>query len=82
MNAAASQRDIHASPCQYTRATRWIAITMLAIALGSSGFIVQQMLVMRQDVKDNTKTATEANVKFQYIQESLTEIKAQIRALP
>ena len=81
MSAAASG-TLHTSPCQYSKATRWIAITMWIIAMGASGFVVQQMLVMRGDVKDNTKVSTEANVKFAYIAKTLDEIKSEIRNLP
>jgi len=55
---------------------------MWIIAMGASGFVVQQMLVMREDVKDNTKVSTEANVKFAYIAKTLDEIKSEIRNLP
>jgi hypothetical protein len=82
MNAAASQRDIHASPCQYSRGTRSIVIAMFTLVGFVSGFVLFEVREMNKDVRANTTSSAEANIKFAYISTALDEIKAEVRKLP
>ena len=69
----------HTSPCPYAKAIKWFVIALIVTTGGVWAFVLTQVSDMQKKVELNSTATAEAGVRFQYIADTLDEIKAKLK---
>lgn len=68
----------HVEPCNYTRATRWLVVILLALILSGLGWIAGEKSALQQDQKHTSEIQQAQAVKQGVLE---TEMKIRLDAI-